>query len=338
MSSLNAIAKQIVAPYKGILAADESTTTIKARFDKIDVENVEANRQAYRQLLFTTPDLNKYVSGVILFDETIKQSHTDGTPFPQLLASQGVLSGIKLDSGAKPQPFCPGETITEGLDGLPARVAAYVKLGATFAKWRAVITIKGTSLPSSASVIANAHELARYAAICQEGGLVPIVEPEILMDGDHTIERSEEVHEYVLREVFAALASQKVQLEGIILKPSMVISGASCPVQASPQEVAERTLKVLKRTVPGAVPGIAFLSGGQSDEVATLHLDLMNKIGGAPWPLTFSYGRALQHAAQQAWRGKPENVPAAQAAFAKRSHLNGLASKGEYSPELEKSA
>eukprot|EP00042_Codosiga_hollandica_P013122 m.29886 g.29886 ORF g.29886 m.29886 type:complete len:339 (-) comp40754_c0_seq1:130-1146(-) len=338
MADLNSVAKAIVAPYKGILAADESTSTIKARFDKIAVENVEANRQAYRQLLFTTSSIAKHVSGVILFDETIKQSHTDGTPFPKLLLAQGIHPGIKLDAGAKPQQFCPGEFITEGLDGLPARVAEYVKLGATFAKWRAVIVIKDTTLPSATSVVANAHALARYAAICQEGGLVPIVEPEILMDGDHTIERSEEVHEYVLRETFAALTSQRVKLEGIILKPSMVISGTTCATQASPQEVAERTLKVLKRTVPSAVPGIAFLSGGQSDEVATLHLDLMNKIGGNPWPLTFSYGRALQHAAQQAWRGQADNVPAAQAAFAKRAHLNGLASRGEYNSDLEKSA
>jgi fructose-bisphosphate aldolase class I len=338
MADLNAIAKAIVAPYKGILAADESTGTIQKRFDNIGVENVESNRQAYRQLLFTTAEVSKNISGVILFDETIRQSHTDGTPFPKILADQGILSGIKLDAGAKDHPLCPGEFITEGLDGLPKRVAEYAKLGATFAKWRAVITIEGSKLPSCANVVANAHALARYAAICQAGGIVPIVEPEILMDGDHTIERSEEVHEYVLREVFAALISQRVSLEGMILKPSMVISGTTCPTQASPQEVAERTLKVLKRTVPAAVPGIAFLSGGQSDEVATLHLDIMNKLGGGPWVLTYSYGRALQAAAQKAWLGKPENVPAAQAAFSKRARLNGLASKGEYSSDMEKSA
>lgn len=255
----------------------------------------------------------------------------------ELLAAQGVIPGIKLDAGAKALPLCPGEFITEGLDGLPKRAAEYYALGARFAKWRAVITI-GEGLPTMTSLKTNANALARYAAICQEAGLVPIVEPEVLMDGSHTIDRCEEVTERTLRVTFQELVLQRVKLEGIILKPSMVISGSTCPTQASPEEVARRTVEVLKRTVPAAVPGIAFLSGGQSDELATLHLDLMNKIGSLPWPLTYSYGRALQAAAQDAWRGKPENVAAAKAAFAKRAHLNGLASKGEYSPELEKTA
>jgi len=250
------------------------------------------------------------------------------------LAKRGALPGIKLDSGAKALPLCPEETITEGLDGLPKRCQEYVKLGAKFAKWRAVITI-GKDIPSEACIHTNAHALARYAAICQETGLVPIVEPEVLMDGAHTIERCEEVTERVLREVFAQLAVQKVELEAIVLKPSMVISGSECPQQASIQEVAERTVKVLKRTVPAAVPGIAFLSGGQSDELATAHLDAMNKIGGLPWPLTFSYGRALQAAAQKAWSGKKENVASAQAAFAHRAKLNSLAALGQYSASLE---
>ena len=272
---------------------------------------------------------------MILFDETIRQKSLAGVPFPELLAKEGVLPGIKLDAGAKPLPLFPGESITEGLDGLPKRVAEYAKLGAKFAKWRAVITI-GDNIPSEACIQTNANALARYAAICQEGGLVPIVEPEVIMDGSHSIERCEEVTEHTLRVVFAELALQNVALEGIILKPSMVISGTLNPVQASVEEVAKRTVAVLKRTVPAAVPGIAFLSGGQSDELATQHLDAMNKLGNLPWALTYSYGRALQAAAQDAWRGKAENVAAAQAAFSKRARLNGLAAQGKYNASLEK--
>jgi fructose-bisphosphate aldolase class I len=335
--NLRAVAKAMVAPGKGILAADESTSTIQKRFDKIGVENVESNRQAYRDLLFTSKDLGSTISGVILFDETIRQSSADGTPFPVLLAKQGVLPGIKVDSGAKPLPLCPGETITEGLDGLPKRCEEYAKLGAKFAKWRAVITI-GDGIPSDTCIQTNAHALARYAAICQENGIVPIVEPEVLMDGSHTIDRCEEVTERVLRVTFAELAAQRVLLEGMVLKPSMVVAGSECPKQASVQEVAERTIKVLKRTVPAAVPGIAFLSGGQSDELATAHLDAMNKIGGLPWHLTYSYGRALQAAAQKAWSGKKENVAASQAAFSHRAKMNSLASLGKYDASLEKAS
>jgi len=335
--SLEATARAMVAPGRGILAADESTGTIEKRFNAIGVESTEENRRAYRDLLFSAKGMGQYISGVILYDETIRQKSADGTPFPELLAKQGAIPGIKVDTGAKDMALCPGETITEGLDNLPKRCADYVKLGARFAKWRAVITI-GAGIPSSACVTANAHALARYAAICQATGLVPIVEPEVLMDGDNTIERCEEVTEWTLRETFAALASQRVAYEKMILKPSMVISGKKCPKQAPVREVAERTLAVLRRTVPAAVPGIAFLSGGQSDEVATAHLDVMNKLGGVPWTLSFSYGRALQHAAQQTWKGGAANVAAAQAAFLHRARMNSLAATGKYSTELEKRA
>jgi len=334
---LNKIALAIVADGKGILAADESTGTIAKRFEKINVDNVEPNRQAYRDLLFNTPGMEKFIGGVILFDETIRQNGLSGEPFVQLLTKLGALPGIKLDAGAKSQPLCPGEFITEGLDGLPKRVAEYAALGAKFAKWRAVITI-GNGIPTDACIEANASALARYAAICQEGGIVPIVEPEVIMDGDHTVETCEIVTEKSLRALFIQLAVQKVALEGINLKPNMVVSGTTCPVQASVEEVARRTVAVLKRTVPAAVPGIAFLSGGQSDELATAHLDAMNKLGRLPWFLTFSYGRALQAAAQDAWRGKAENVKAAQNAFYKRAHLNFLAALGKYDSTLEKSA
>ena len=337
MSELAKIAKAMVAPGKGILAADESTGTIEKRFKSISVENTEANRRAYRDMLFTTKGLGEHISGVILFDETLRQKGADGTPFPELLGRQGVIPGIKVDAGAKPMARCPGETVTEGLDGLTKRCQEYVKLGAKFAKWRAVITI-GDGIPSAACITANAHALARYAAICQDTGLVPIVEPEVLMDGSHTIQRCEEVTEWTLREVFAALANQRVSLEDMVLKPSMVISGAECKQQASVQEVAERTLKVLKRTVPAAVPGIAFLSGGQSDEVATAHLDAMNRMGPLPWGLSFSYGRALQHASLNAWRGAAGNVAAGQAALAHRARMNGLAALGQYKADLEKKA
>jgi len=335
--SLESVAKAMVAPGKGILAADESTGTIERRFKSINVENTEEHRRAYRDLLFSAKGIGQYIGGAILYDETLRQKSADGTPFPQLLEKQGVVPGIKVDTGAKDMALCPGETVTEGLDNLAKRCAEYVKLGAKFAKWRAVITI-GEGIPSAACVTANAHALARYAAICQAAGLVPIVEPEVLMDGDNTIERCEEVTEWTLRETFAALANQRVSFEKMVLKPSMVISGKKCPKQAPVREVAERTLVVLRRTVPAAVPGIAFLSGGQSEEVATAHLDAMNRIGGAPWLLSFSYGRALQQSALQAWKGSGASVAAAQAAFLHRARMNGLAASGKYSADLEKRA
>jgi len=331
----------MVSPGKGVLAADESTGTIEKRFKGIGVENTEEHRRGYRDMLFTTPGLGQYISGVILYDETLRQKSSNGTPFPELISRQGVVPGIKVDTGAKPMALCPGETVTEGLDGLSKRCAEYVKLGARFAKWRAVITI-GAGIPSRACIVANAHALARYAAICQAAGLVPIVEPEVLMDGNHTIERCEEVTEWTLREVFAALNDQRVKPEEMVLKPSMVVSGKDCPRQAGVGEVAERTLKVLKRTVPAAVPGIAFLSGGQSDELATEHLDAMNRLGAKegrlPWVLTFSYGRALQQPSLKAWRGSNANVAAAQAALAHRARMNGLAATGKYQADLEKKA
>ena len=335
--SLEATARGMVAPGRGILAADESTGTIERRLKSINVENTEENRRAYRDLLFSAKGIGQHISGAILYDETLRQKSADGTPFPELLAKQGVIPGIKVDTGAKEMALCPGETVTEGLDGLSKRCAEYAKLGARFAKWRAVITI-GAGIPSQACITANTHALARYAAICQATGLVPIVEPEVLMDGDHTIERCEEVTEWTLREQFAALASQRVEFEKMVLKPSMVVAGASCKQQASVNEVAERTVKVLRRTVPAAVPGIAFLSGGQSDELATAHLDAMNKLGGAPWALTFSYGRALQAAPLKTWKGSAANVAAAQAAFLHRARLNSLAAQGKYTPDLEKKA
>ena len=334
-NDLASIAKAMVAPGKGILAADESTGTIEKRFKGISVESTEENRRAYRDMLFCTKGLGEFISGVILYDETLRQKSSDGTPFAALLAKGGILPGIKVDAGTKDMAFCPGEKITEGLDGLGKRCAEYLKLGAKFAKWRAVITI-GNGIPSDACITANAHALARYAAICQAEGLVPIVEPEVLMDGDHGIERCEEVTERTLRETFAALASQRVVLEHMVLKPSMVISGKDCAKQAGVQEVAARTLQTLKRAVPAAVPGIAFLSGGQSDELATAHLDAMNKIGGAPWALTFSYGRALQHPALTSWKGSAANVAAAQRALHHRARMNGVATLGQYRAELEK--
>lgn len=336
-SELAKVARAMVAKGRGILAADESTGTIGKRFDGIGVQNTEENRRAYRDLLFTTRGIGEHISGVILYEETLRQKSADGTPFPALLAKNGVIPGIKVDSGAKDMALCVGETVTEGLDGLAKRCADYYKLGARFAKWRAVITI-GDAMPSASCVWANAHALARYAAICQEQGLVPIVEPEVLMDGDHTIARCEEVTEWTLNAVFDSLYNQRVVLEQMVLKPSMVISGKNCAVQAGPDEVAERTLTVLKRAVPAAVPGIAFLSGGQSDELATDHLDRMNKLGGGPWTLSFSYGRALQQPALKAWRGAAANVAAAQAALAHRARMNGLAATGKYRAELEKKA
>ncbi|KAB2851652.1 MAG: fructose-bisphosphate aldolase class I [Hyphomicrobiaceae bacterium] len=340
--ALEEIAQRMVAPGKGILAADESSGTIKSRFDAIKVENTEANRRDYRELMFRSTDAMKnYISGVILFDETIKQKAKDGTPLVDIIAKSGALPGIKVDAGAKQLPFCPGEKVTEGLDGLRERIGEYVKLGAKFAKWRAVIDIgRGGSLamPSYTCIEANAHALARYAALCQEGGLVPIVEPEVLMDGDHDVSRCAEVTEWTLKQTYMALYDARVVLEGTILKPNMIVSGKKCAKQASREEVAEKTLKVLLRCVPAAVPGIAFLSGGQSDEDATAHLHFMNAAGKAPWKLSFSYGRALQAAAQKAWSGKTENVAAAQRAFSHRAKMNGLAASGKWKLDLEKAA
>lgn len=337
--SLEAVAKAMVAPGKGILAADESTGTIEKRLKSIQVENSEDSRRAYRDMLFTAKGLEQYISGVILYDETLRQKGVSGTPFVELLQKNGILPGIKVDTGAKDLPLCPGETVTEGLDNLPKRCAEYVKLGAKFAKWRAVINI-GKDIPSDTCIAANAHALARYAAICQAAGLVPIVEPEVLMDTDHTIERCEEVTERTLNAVYDELYRNRVSLEGSVLKPSMVISGKGCPRQAPVDEVAERTVKVLKRCVPAAVSGIVFLSGGQSDELATDHLNVMNKkFGqGLPWPLSFSYGRALQAASLKAWKGAQANIGAGQAALLHRSRMNSLAAAGRYSAEAERQA
>jgi fructose-bisphosphate aldolase, class I len=333
---LSETANAMVAPGRGILAADESTGTIKKRFDKIGVDNTEPNRRAYRDLLFNTPDFENYTSGVILFEETLFQSSLAGEPFPKLLASKGVLPGIKVDQGAKPLPGSkPEETITEGLDGLRDRLVKYREAGARFAKWRGVIVI-GNGAPSYNAIQTNAHALARYAALCQEADIVPIVEPEVLMDGDNTAEVCEEVTTWVLKEVFQQLYYQNVWLEGIVLKPNMAVSGIQCAQQAPVQEVAERTVRMLRRCVPSAVPGIAFLSGGQSDELATAHLDAMNKMGNLPWKLTFSYGRALQAAAQKAWSGK--NVEAGKAAHLHRAKMNSLASLGKWDKSLEKAA
>ena len=335
--SLETVAKAMVASGKGILAADESTGTIEKRFAGIKVENTEENRRAYRDMLFSAKGLGQYISGVILYDETIRQKTADGTPFVQLMAKNGILPGIKVDTGAKALALCPGETVTEGLDGLAKRCSEYVKLGAKFAKWRAVITI-GANIPSSTCIAANAHALARYAAICQEAGLVPIVEPEVLMDGDHTVERCEEVTEWTLNTVYDALYLHRVSLEGSVLKPSMVISGKDCSRQAGVDEVAERTVRVLQRSVPAAVSGIVFLSGGQSDELATAHLHAMNKQYGKtlPWPLSFSYGRALQAPSLKAWKGSQANVAAGQAALLHRSRMNSLAASGRYSADAER--
>jgi fructose-bisphosphate aldolase class I len=336
-SELARIAGAMVAKGKGILAADESTSTITKRFEGIKVESTEEHRRSYREMLFTAPGVAESVSGVILYDETIRQKTKDGTPFPQYLTKQGMIPGIKVDTGAKPLAGFPGETITEGLDGLRERLIAYRALGARFAKWRAVIDI-GSGIPTSYAITANAHALARYAALCQENDIVPIVEPEVLMDGDHSIERCAEVTEQVLATVFAALFAQRILLEGMVLKPNMVISGKMAANRASAETVAEATLRVLERHVPPAVPGIAFLSGGQSPTEATLHLSLMNKLGTAPWPLTFSYGRALQDNALKAWGGAAANFGAGQGAFAQRAKLNGLASAGRYAPDMESQA
>jgi fructose-bisphosphate aldolase class I len=334
---LNRIAREMTAKGKGILAADESSGTIKKRFDAIKVENIETNRRDYREFLFRTPAMRDYISGVILYDETIRQKAKDGTPLVDLITASGAVPGIKVDSGAKPLAGSPGETVTEGLDGLRERFAEYHKLGARFAKWRATYDPSGGK-PSYNCISANAHALARYAALAQEANIVPIVEPEVLMDFDNDIDACAAVTEWVLKEVFQQLYYANVALEGMILKPNMVIAGKKSAKQAGVEEVAEKTVKVLSRCVPSAVPGIAFLSGGQSDEEATAHLNAMNLMFDLPWALTFSYGRALQHAPQKAWSGKPENVPAAQAAFAHRARMNGLAALGQWKPELEKQA
>ncbi|MEA3190217.1 MAG: fructose-bisphosphate aldolase, class [Thermoplasmata archaeon] len=331
--ALEQVAQQLVADGKGILAADESTGTIAKRFKDLGVENTEANRRDYRHLLFTAPSVAKSVSGVILYDETLRQKAADGTPLSQVLLSQGILPGIKVDTGAKDMPLHAGEKITEGLDGLSERLKEYHALGARFTKWRAVITI-GAGLPTQANLHANAHALARYAALAQEAGLVPIVEPEVLMDGDNTIERCEEVTAAAWREVFHELQLMGVHLPGILLKPNMVVPGKKCPVQAKPAEVAERTVRLLRAHVPPAVPGIVFLSGGQSPEQATEHLRIMNTLGPQPWKLTFSYGRALQEPAMKAWVGKAGNVKAAQEAFARVATANAAAARGKSVAEI----
>ena len=336
-NSLPEIANAMVEKGRGILAADESTPTCTKRFESIGVDSTVANRNAYRDMLFTTSGMEEFISGVILFDETLRQSTLkDGTPFPEYLTNLNVIPGIKVDKGAHPLSGTEGEKVTEGLDGLDARLKEYYELGARFAKWRAVITIS-ESAPTGTCVTANAHALARYAALCQENGIVPIVEPEILMDGSHTVEDSFVVTEEVLHSVFYELYGQNVLLEGMVLKPNMVLSGYKCSEQASVDDVAKMTVTVLKRCVPSAVPGIAFLSGGQSNEDATAHLNSMNRILGksSPWNLTYSYGRALQASALDTWSGKEENVPAAQDAFYKRAKLNSLATKGDYSENME---
>lgn len=337
LAELNKVAEAMVAPGRGILAADESSGTIKKRFDAIGVESTEDSRRDYREMLFRASEGMKSISGVILYDETIWQKAKDGTPLVEIIKKAGALPGIKVDEGTKPLPNCPGELITIGLDKLADRLPKYYEQGARFAKWRAVIDI-GPGIPSYAAIHTNAHALARYAALCQAAQIVPIVEPEVLMDGDHNIDRCYEVTEFMLKETFQQLYYQKVALEGMVLKPNMAISGKKNAKRAGVDEVAEKTVRLLKSCVPGAVPGIAFLSGGQSDEEATAHLDAMNKIGNLPWKLTFSYGRALQHAPQKAWSGKNENVAAAQRVFTHRARMNGLASMGQWKQDLEKKA
>lgn len=335
-AELVSIARGMVAPGKGILAADESTGTIKKRFDGIQLESTEATRQLYREMLFSAPGIADAISGVIMYDETLRQKTRAGVPFPQHLASLGIIPGIKVDQGAKPLANFPGETVTEGLDGLRERLKEYHGLGARFAKWRAVIDI-GDGYPTRFGIEANAHALARYAALCQEQGIVPIVEPEVLMDGDHSIEDCEAVTDEVLCETFRQLAGHRVHLEGIVLKPNMVISGKKNTARATPDQVAEATVRCLRRWVSAAVPGIAFLSGGQSTTEATLHLSLMNR-EPLPWKLTFSYGRALQDSALKAWGGKADKFEAGQREFMRRARLNGLAAKGAYTPDMEDKA
>ncbi len=331
---LEEVARALVPPGKGILAADESLGTIKKRFERASVASTEENRRAYRELLFTASGIEAFISGVILFDETIRQATRDGVPFPEVLAEKGILPGIKVDQGTKELAGFPGEKITEGLDGLRERLVEYRGLGARFAKWRAVIEI-GPGVPTRAGLVANAHALARYAALCQEEDLVPIVEPEVLMDGEHDLERCAEVTEETLRQVFFALAEHRVHLEGILLKPNMVLPGKSSPRRASVEEVAEATVRSLRRVVPVAVPGIIFLSGGQRPVEATEHLNAMNAMGPHPWELSFSYGRALQDPVLEAWRGEEKNAPKAQKAFHHRSKCNGAARSGKYSERME---
>ena len=337
VDELNKVAQAMVASGKGILAADESSGTIKKRFDAIGVESTEDMRRDYREMLFRSSEGMKHISGVILYDETIWQKAKDGTPLVELIKKAGAIPGIKVDEGTKPLPECPGEVVTVGLDKLADRLPRYYEQGARFAKWRAVIDIGG-GIPSYTCILANAHALARYAALCQAAQIVPIVEPEVLMDGDHNIDRCVDVTTWALKETFQQLFYNRVALEGMVLKPNMAIAGKKCAKRASVDEVAEKTVKMLKECVPGAVPGIAFLSGGQSDEEATAHLDAMNKIGNLPWKLTFSYGRALQHAPQTTWKGKSENVAAAQRAFSHRAKMNGLAALGQWKSDLEKKA
>ena len=334
---LNKVATAMTAPGKGILAADESSGTIKKRFDAIGVESTEDSRRDYREMLFRSTEGMRHISGVILYDETIWQKAKDGTPLVEIIKKAGSIPGIKVDEGTKPLPNCPGEVVTIGLDKLADRLPKYYEQGARFAKWRAVIDV-GQGIPSYNCIKANAHALARYAALCQAAQIVPIVEPEVLMDGDHDIDRCHEVTEWVLKTQFEELYYNRVALEGMVLKPNMAIPGKKSAKRASVEEVAEKTVRMLKNCVPGAVPGIAFLSGGQSDEDATAHLDAMNKIGNLPWRLTFSYGRALQHAPQKAWSGKSENVAAAQRVFSHRARMNGLAAMGQWKQDLEKRA
>jgi len=338
LNELNRVAEAMVAPGRGILAADESTPTLKKRFDAIGIESTPISRRDYREMLFRSSEsMSKFISGVILYDETIRQNAKDGTPLVKVIAQCGALPGIKVDKGTQPLPFTQGEVVTEGLDGLRERLVEYRNLGAKFAKWRAVINI-GPGIPSYGCLFANAHALARYAALCQDEDIVPIVEPEVLMDGDHTIERCAVVTELALKTVFEQLFYQRVPLEGMVLKPSMIVPGKTSGKTASVEEVAEKTVRVLKACVPAAVPGIAFLSGGQSDEEATAHLDAINKMGPLPWRVTFSFGRALQAAPQKTWAGKPENVTAAQRAFSHRARMNGLATLGKWKADLERKA
>jgi fructose-bisphosphate aldolase class I len=338
LAELHKIACAMVTPGKGLLAADESSGTIKKRFDTVGIESTPESRRDYRELLFRSSEaMSKYVSGVILYDETIRQKAKDGTALVALIQQSGAIPGIKVDKGSKPLAACPGEQVTEGLDGLRERLTEYRELGARFAKWRAVIDI-GPGIPSHTCVVANAHALGRYAALCQEQDIVPIVEPEVLMDGAHDLDRCYQVTEFVLKETFEQLYEQRIALEGMVLKPNMVVPGKKSGQRASAEEVAERTLKLLKNCVPPAVPGIAFLSGGQSDEEATAHLDALNRLGELPWHLTFSYGRALQAAPQKAWSGKSENVAAAQRAFTHRARMNGLAALGQWKADLERRA
>jgi fructose-bisphosphate aldolase, class I len=338
LAELNKVAEAMVKPGRGILAADESTGTIGKRFEAIGVPSTADTRRDYREMMFRSNEaMSKYISGVILYDETIRQNAKDGTPLVKLIEKAGSLPGIKVDKGTKPLPNCPGEVVTEGLDGLRERLVEYRGLGAKFAKWRAVIDI-GNGIPSYECINANAHALARYAALCQDEGIVPIVEPEVLMDGDHDIDRCYKITEWTLKTVFEQLYYARVALEGMVLKPNMAVAGKKSAKKAGVEEVAEKTVRLLKSCVPAAVPGIAFLSGGQSDEDATAHLDAMNRMGPLPWRLSFSYGRALQHSPQKTWSGKPENVAAAQRAFNHRAMMNGLASLGQWKADLERKA